>query len=42
MADALCGGNYDGCGGCKTELLFFFLLLVLLLCNCGGYGSCGC
>jgi len=37
MADGLLGG----CGGCGSELLFFFLLLVVLFCNCyGGYGRC--
>ncbi|EOD01769.1 hypothetical protein [Caldisalinibacter kiritimatiensis] len=39
MADKQCGlfgGLFDG----GSELLFFFLLLVILFCNCyGGFGK---
>ncbi|TCO79540.1 hypothetical protein EV214_102265 [Marinisporobacter balticus] len=37
MANAQCGGI----GGCDSSLLFFFLLLVILFCGCGGYGGFG-
>lgn len=45
MSDRQCGGIggiFDGCGGCSTELLLFFLLLVVLFCNCGSFGGSGC
>ncbi|MCT4618753.1 MAG: hypothetical protein N4A62_05130 [Marinisporobacter sp.] len=41
MANAQCDDIYDGCGGCRTELLLFFLLLVVIFCNCCGYGGYG-
>lgn len=34
--------QYGGFGGCNSELLFFFLLLVVLFCGYGGYGGFGC
>ncbi|MGF7057379.1 hypothetical protein HNR33_001046 [Brassicibacter mesophilus] len=37
MAEGQCGGY----GGIGSELLFFFLLLVVLFCSCygGGFGK---
>lgn len=36
----LFGGLFGGCGD-GSELLFFFLLLVVLFCFCGGgFGKC--
>ncbi|WP_278277635.1 hypothetical protein [Anaeromicrobium sediminis] len=32
------GGVFDGC---DSSLLFFFLLLVILFCNCGLFGGYG-
>ncbi|WP_278277566.1 hypothetical protein [Anaeromicrobium sediminis] len=39
MADKQCGGY--GLFNSGSELLFFFLLLVLLFCNCGCFGGFG-
>jgi hypothetical protein len=40
MADKQCGGIGGIFGGCDTSLLFFFLLLVIIFCNCyGGYSG---
>lgn len=42
MADAQCGGIGGIFGGCNSELLFFFLLLVILFCYPYLFGSYGC
>ena len=41
MAEKQCGGIGGIFGGCNSELLFFFLLLVVLFCGYGGYGGYG-
>lgn len=37
MSDKACGGIGGMFGGCSDSLLFFFLLLVVLFCNCYRY-----
>ena len=39
------GGLFGGSGNCDSidnSLLFFFLLLVIIFCNCGMFGGRGC
>lgn len=41
MADNQCRGGLFGEGcGMDDSLLFFFLLLVVLFCNCDKFGRC--
>jgi len=37
-----CGLFHHGGEGIDTSLLFFFLLLVVIFCNCSNGHSCGC
>lgn len=38
----LLGGRERGCGGVDDSLLFFFLILVIIFCNCDMFGGRGC
>jgi len=38
----LLGGKHEGCeGGIDNSLLFFFLLLVIIFCNCDMFSNKG-